>query len=145
MIDAMVPLFLALVLGHYAGDYLLQTHAQALGKLDRGLVGLRHAVKHAITLSAAQATWILIFSLLGAPVNPLSGLIALTFNAVTHVLIDWGRRGPDWWCRATGSEEFYDHSQPEEKRLTHTHGAERVDQALHYQVLGVAALLGATL
>lgn len=145
MFDTMIALFVALWLGHYAGDYLLQTDRQALGKLDPGRSGLRHACAHVAALTGAQAAWLGVFAMAGAPVSAGSATVALLVNALTHVAIDWVRRGPRAWCYLTGSTGFYDCSQPAAERPEHTHGAERVDQALHYQVLGLAALLGAML
>lgn len=136
------PLFLALLLGHYAGDYLLQTHRQAVGKLDPGLSGLRHAATHAGALTAAQAGWLALLAPI-APVSLPSAAIALGINAGSHLAIDWARRGPRWWCHRTGSVAFYDNSQPTAERMAHTHGAERVDQALHYQFMGFASWAGA--
>lgn len=146
----MVPTFLALFvflhLGHVLGDFLLQTDKLATAKLEPGAYGLVATLVHGAHLLGAQAIWILLGGLLLDIEFSITGIaVALAVNAATHVLIDWNRRGPRWWCQATGSAEFYEKSAPTEDDHAHTHGALHVDQALHYQLTGIAALLGVLL
>lgn len=146
MVSTFAALFALLHLGHILGDYLLQTDYMAQAKTRASRIGLYATLWHGCWVAFAQAAWAVLGGLaLDLHLSVAGILVALGVSAGTHVLIDWNRRGPRWWCHLTGSAGFYDKSEPTEDDHRHTHGAHHVDQALHYQFTGIAALLGVLL
>lgn len=133
MVPTFTLIFLLLHLGHGMGDWLMQTDRIAVAKMDPGLTGLRATLLHIGGLAAAQGLWLALGALF-APITITAVLVALAVNLVSHLFIDWNRRGSRWWAYRTGSRKFFD-----------TYGALHIDQALHYQFTGVAALLATAL
>jgi hypothetical protein len=139
--------FVATYLGHIAADYLLQSDRIAQGKVAVNRVGFRHVCEHGAHLLLAQLAWIILIAVAtSTQVDVFAVGVTLAINVVTHILVDWGRRGPQWWGRVSrGKTGYLRDSQPTVERLAHTHGIQHVDQALHIQLLGVGALVGTLL
>lgn len=121
-------LFVALLVGHLVGDWLVQTDQQAADKTsaDRR-VAWPAMGRHVVGYHAAMAAVLL-------PVfwHPTAAAI-LVVSAATHALIDrrWPTRA---LMRATRSPQFAEQ----------TWGVVVVDQALHLSVLALLALWAAS-
>ena len=90
----MAELFIAALLGHLVGDYLLQSKYMALNKSAPGMTGLITCTAHVALYTAAVCTfwW---------TINPL--LIALVF--VPHWIIDrWSLASP--WLKMIRGRTF---------------------------------------
>lgn len=147
MTQTFTALFIATYLGHTLADYLLQNNRLATGKLDTRMSGFWHACEHAGHVLLAQLAWIgMILIGTDVPLSLFGVIAALAINVIPHLFIDWAERGPRWWVQVNGDQaEYYDHSQPTADRLSHTHGVQNMDQAMHRQLMGLGALVGALL
>lgn len=134
--------FIALFVAHHAADYLFQTDAQSGCKAgwdekdDQGVfvrhrhgwgANQLHAAIHSVAELAMLGTLVAAVSL---PLSVLGTVLAVTWNHVTHSVIDrrWIVRQ---WMTRTGSEAFVDRG-----------GMPLVDQSMHIVVgLFPAALL----
>ena len=116
-----MSLFDWLLIGHLAGDFLLQTDEMAVNKGLYWQWMLRHVVWYAIAVGAVLIVY--------AWVHHLSSWLtgaALLFVVVTHVVLD--RRGVvRWWIRLGNSS-------PDHSWLPIV-----VDQVFHLLILGVVA------
>jgi hypothetical protein len=146
MTATFAAVFVLLHLGHTFADFLSQTDFMAMTKLRADRLGLCATLWHGLHQLFAQAAWLTLGGILLRLELTVAGfLAAIVFNVGTHVLIDWNKRGSRLWCYLTGSRRFYDESEPDGDRQRHTHGSLHVDQALHQQLTGGAALLAALL
>lgn len=129
--------FAAFGAGHWAGDYWVQRHRQALGKSSAGWAGRRacaaHVASYTLTLAAclALAAW-----WLGMPVSPARAAAGLAVSAVTHYVAD-RRRPLQRIAIAIGKHDYH---QAGTGLAT---GAAYLDQAWHWTWLFAAALVTA--
>jgi hypothetical protein len=123
-----VNLFDWMLMGHVAGDWLLQTSAQAAGKVRSGRARLGHVAVWWLALMASEAAW-----WTAARPSGIAGLEFLaavcTLLAVLHFLQD-SRRPVLWFCRVVKG------MAPDAQ-----HGwlVIAVDQGLHLLQIGLAA------
>lgn len=125
-----------LLVAHNLADHVTgQTHAQALTKATPGRAGwlanLRHVAAYHVTLIAlTAAAW----RLLPLHITPLGAILALTWSAATHALLD--RRWPVRWILVhTRKQGFAD------LNTGGLNGMYLADQALHHGALLAAALM----
>lgn len=121
--------FILLYVAHLLADYPLQTDHQAGRKAERGAIGWRanltHAMTHLVVTATVLAGGLLILDL-KVPVT--LALIALAWIAGTHAFID--RRWPvAAWMRFARQTGWAQHG-----------GAAHVDQTAHVAALLIAAL-----
>jgi hypothetical protein len=134
----------AFIIGHYLGDYFVQTDYQAQYKgyhgtrfLDR--LGRWNCAKHAATYTATLAGVLgTVLLVEGVEYDDRAALVvwsALILNGITHYVID--RRWPlEAAMRLMGKGEWIDADREALPKL---------DQAAHLVLLGVFALLIAAL
>lgn len=116
-------LFVALLLAHLVGDWLVQTDRQARDKTASWLVMAEHVTGyHLVVLAVLALVW-------PAGASELPAFVIVVVSAATHAVID-RRRPTIWLMRRTRSG----------KLAEHTWGIFVVDQALHVSVLAVLAL-----
>jgi hypothetical protein len=91
-----MSLFDWLLVGHLAGDFLLQTDRMAGYKAKEWRWMLVHVACYmaAVTLATLLYAW-------QNPLSPLSALVGLLLVAVTHVGLD-RRNFTSWWMRSIG-------------------------------------------
>lgn len=143
--------FVALLAGHYAGDFLAQTDHQSVHKagpwredvLDqygaktgkkRWTGALPAMYGHLASYLICQSTALILLDVFTpADLPATAGYAALVFSIATHGFID--RRWPVvWWGERTGSAAFVAKDNP-------LNGRFHVDQAMHIVCLYLAALL----
>ncbi|WP_331731372.1 DUF3307 domain-containing protein [Kitasatospora sp. NBC_01300] len=128
-------LFVVLFVGHFAGDYLLQTDHISEHKAARSWTGARAALAHVgCHVTATVAALLAASAATGLHVSAVAAAAGIGWVGLSHGLID--RRWPiSWWMRHTGSAAF-----------EAAGGAPLADQAAHVVVgLFPAALLIAAL
>jgi hypothetical protein len=123
--------------GHYAGDYLVQTHGQAMHKGGPGWAGRRACASHVATYTAVLAAFLALAAWrLALPVSPGRAAAGLTLNAVTHYFAD--RRTPlARLAKRAGKDGFWNSGEGLAS------GAAHIDQAWHWLWLFAAALITA--
>ena len=134
------PVFLLLIVAHYAGDYLIQTHHQALTKALDGWRGRAACAGHVASYTAAG---VVALAVAGHYTDFTIGRAAagLTVSAVSHYLLDrrWLLRA---FAYATGHKGFWALGEPrpghDDNRCLGT-GVHAMDQAAHWVCLAVAA------
>lgn len=116
-------LFVALLVSHLVGDWLVQTDRQAAAKTTSWLAMAEHvAGYHLVMLVVLGIVW-------PADASQLPAFAIVAVSAATHALID--RRWPTrWLMRATRSA----------KLAQQQWGIFVVDQALHLTILGLLAI-----
>lgn len=125
--------FVALVAGHYAGDFLVQTDHQSAHKAERSWRGVRAMYGHLIGYLACQSAALVLLQLSGIKMPAPAAYAALAFSVITHGFID--RRWPVvWWGEHTGSAAFVAADNP-------VHGRMHVDQAMHFVCMFLAAVV----
>ena len=82
------------VLGHFVGDYLLQSKKMALGKSARGWPGVWQCTKHCLAYTCAVA-WSSLIGL-GHVLDPASALLVVAMIFVSHYPIDRWSLGGRW-------------------------------------------------
>jgi hypothetical protein len=128
----------ALLVAHQIGDHVVQTDRQAAHKAAPEQVGRLAAVKamaghlvgyHATALVVLVGTAVM----LRLPLSTAGVVLAMTFSAVTHGLLDlrWPVRA---LLRAAGAPRFAEATTP-------VCGVYAADQALHRLALLISALL----
>ena len=124
--------YLALLISHLAGDFLLQTEWQAVNK--RG--GLRHdpvrrraLLLHGLTYTAAYVPALI---WLGSEIGALGAVLCALAITLPHIVIDDGRVLFAWMSRVK-------HNDDPERWLVAA-----VDQTFHLVCLLPVALLAAT-
>lgn len=132
--------FAVLVVGHYLGDYFVQTDVQAQNKGRRGShlenrIGREHCLAHALTYTATLAFALgAVLAITDVPYSLQAGLAtcaALILNGVTHYIID-RRWTLEAFARLIGKSGWID-NDPE--------ALPKLDQAAHLVLLGAAALV----
>lgn len=120
----------ALTAGHYAGDYWIQTHAQAIRKALPGRPGRRACAGHVATYTITQA-WALVLAsaVLQVPFAWQQVAAGLAVSAVTHYAAD-RRVLLQRLAAVIGKGEYWDNG-----------GAASLDQAWHLTWIFLAALL----
>lgn len=117
-------LFVALLLGHLVGDWLVQTDRQAAEKTTSWPAMARHIAGYHVAMTAALASL-----LVTGHLALRSAILALAISAASHALID--RRWPVVrLLRATGSARF----------ATQQWAILVADQALHLSILAAVAI-----
>ena len=134
--------FAAFLIGHYLGDYFVQTDHQAQHK---GLTGshsnagrrncMVHAVTYTATLAGVLAVVLNVEDVEFSAAEPLVVWSALILNGITHYVID-RRWTLEAFARRIGKSGWLD-NDPE--------ALPKLDQAAHVVLLGVFALLIAAL
>lgn len=130
----------ALIVGHYLGDYFVQTHVQAANKGRRGtrvenFAGRIHCLWHAwtYTLTLIGVLWA-VLAVSGVEQDVRSHLImcgVLVLNGVTHYVID-RRWTLEAFARFIGKSGWID-NDPE--------ALPKLDQAAHLVLLGAVAFV----
>lgn len=117
-------LFVALLLAHLVGDWLVQTDVQARDKAGSWLAMAEHIVGYHLVMLAVLA-------LIWPPgASELPAFVIVVVSAVTHAVID--RRWPTvWLMRHTRSGKLAEQMW----------GIFVVDQALHLSILALLALV----
>jgi hypothetical protein len=137
-------IFAALLVGHYLGDYFVQTDYQAQHKGQRGTrfldrLGRWNCAKHAFTYTATLAGVLgAVLLVEGVEYGHHGALVvwsALALNGVTHYIID-RRWVLEALARLMGKSGWVD-NDPE--------ALPKLDQAAHVVLLGVASLAMAAL
>lgn len=120
---------------HQAGDYWVQTGAQAVSKGLPGWTGRRACTAHVATYTATLAAFLALAGWwLSLPLSAPWAATGLSVSAVTHYFAD--RRKPlEWLASLAGSRDFY---RAGEGLAT---GAALLDQAWHWGWLFVSALI----
>lgn len=137
--NVFTTVFIAMLVGHHLGDYLLQTTWQVEHKGDRGGIGWLAAAGHAASYTAATVTTTLVASLvLDVHPTPLGFLIGQLFSAATHLVID-RRFTLEWFI------EQVDKVIPGKLKYYTDGGAAFLDQMAHMVCLFIAALLMAVI
>lgn len=124
--------FVALLAGHYAGDYIAQTNWQVIHKPERSWRGATAMFGHLATYFMCQFLALTGLQLAGGirAGDWVAGFVALGFSVATHGFID--RRWPIIrLMEHTGSAPYS--KTPEGPML--------VDQAVHIVCLYLAALM----
>lgn len=117
-------LFVALLLAHLVGDWIVQTDRQARDKTASWLAMAEHVVGyHLVMLAVLALVW-------PAGASELPAFVIVVVSAATHTAID-RRRPTVWLMRHTRSGRLAEQ----------TWGIFVVDQALHLTVLAVLALI----
>jgi len=120
----------ALAAGHWAGDYWVQTHRQALGKDRPGWPGRRACAAHVATYTLTLAGCLTLAGwALSVPLDAAHVACGLAVSAVTHYAAD-RRRPLRRLAAALGKEAYWDNG-----------GAAALDQGWHWAWLFVAALV----
>jgi hypothetical protein len=133
--DPILALILGLGVGHYAGDYLIQTGTQAAAKRSPGRAGCRACTAHVISYTLGQAGIVLaVLAATGAWPSAAGVVTALGISASTHWVIDRGRL-LGWYSRVTGRAAYW--ATPD--------GRLRIDQAAHALALAGAVCVAAVL
>jgi hypothetical protein len=133
--------FAALGAGHWAGDYWIQTHRQALGKARPGWPGRRACAAHVGTYTLALAGCLALAGWwLSVPLGLVQVAAGLAVSAVTHYAADRRRplerlAGMLGARLVPGKGEYY---RAGDGLAT---GAAYLDQAWHWLWLFVAALV----
>jgi hypothetical protein len=127
----------ALLVGHYLGDYFIQTDHQARHK---GMTGPRsaegrancaaHAVTYTATLCGVLAAALHVEGVELTAASSLAVWSALILNGVTHYMID-RRWALEWFARLIGKSGWIDND---------AEALPKLDQAAHIVLLGAAAL-----
>lgn len=143
-------MFVALLAGHYAGDFLVQTDHQANHKAlpwredvvdetgtktgaKRWTGAARGLAGHLGGYFGCQAVALALVAAVEGGVPLLATVIALSVSIATHGFID--RRWPVvWWGEHTGSAAFVAEDNP-------VHGRMLVDQAMHFAAMFLAAVI----
>jgi hypothetical protein len=120
----------ALGAGHWAGDYWLQRHADAVAKGLPGRAGRSACLRHVASYTAAQLTALVIAgAVLAVPLGAAHVAAGLALSAATHYFAD--RREPlRRLAAAIGKGQFWDQG-----------GAAVLDQAWHWTWVFAAALV----
>jgi hypothetical protein len=133
--DPILALILGLGVGHYAGDYLIQTGTQAAAKRSPGRAGCRACTAHVISYTLGQAGIVLAVLAATGAWPPATGVVAaLLISAVTHWVIDRGQL-LTWYSRISGRAEYW----------ATVDGRLRIDQAAHAVALTAAVVVAAGL
>lgn len=142
-------IFAALLAAHQAGDYWVQTQAQAARKGLPGWPGRLACARHVTAMTACKAAALAALHASGRRVSPRRAAAALAADAASHYLAD--RRTPlaslAEWLGATvspGKDQFWALGTPREGRDDNPclgTGAQALDQAFHVACLWVAALM----
>lgn len=136
--------FAAFLIGHYLGDYFVQTDVQAQNKGRRGsrlenFIGRTHCFWHALGYTTTLAGVLGVALLVeGVEVGGRGSLVvwsALILNGITHYIID-RRWTLEAFARRIGKSGWID-NDPE--------ALPKLDQATHVVLLGVFALAIAAL
>lgn len=131
--------FAALVVGHYLGDYFVQTDVQAQNKGRQGsrlenYIGRMHCLWHAFTYTTTLAGVLgVVLLVTGTPYPPYGAAViwvSLILNGVTHYIID-RRWTLEAFARLIGKSGWID-NDPE--------ALSKLDQAAHLVLLGATAL-----
>lgn len=120
----------ALLVGHYLGDFWVQSDKDACAKGQPGAAGRIPCARHVATYTATAVLALAAARTVG--VRPTAGrtVAGLLVSAVSHYVID--RRAPlRWLAERTGKARFY--ATPEGPLL--------LDQAAHIGFLYIAALI----
>lgn len=143
--------FAALFAGHQAGDYWLQTEAQAAAKGREGPEGRRACAAHVATLTAAKAAALGLLAASGRHLDWRRAGVALALDAASHYWADRRQldppRGLPRLAVATGHRGFWELGSPREGRDDNPvlgTGAHSLDQAFHTGMLWVTAVAAAT-
>lgn len=132
--------FAALVVGHYLGDYFVQTDVQAQNKGKRGTrlfnyIGRIHCLWHAFTYTATLAGVLgIVMIATDIPYTSFGMVViwaALILNGITHYIID-RRWTLEAFARLIGKSGWLD-NDPE--------ALPKLDQAAHLVLLGATALV----
>jgi hypothetical protein len=75
-------LFILALLGHLAGDFLIQPKSMALGKSNKGWEGFHHCTVHVILYTAVVFAW------LYHPMTLRESIIVIASIAIPHWIID---------------------------------------------------------
>jgi hypothetical protein len=123
--------------GHQAGDYWVQTGAQAMRKGLPGPAGRRACLAHVATYTLTLAAFLALAAwYLPLPVSPARAAAGLLVSALTHYLAD--RRAPLRAVAARlGKDGFWDAGEGLAS------GAAHLDQSWHCAWLFAAALITA--
>jgi len=127
--------FIAMLVGHHLGDYLLQTTWQVEHKGNRGWIGWLAAGGHVASYTVATSiTTLVAAAALHLPITGLGFVAAQLFSAGTHLVID-RRFTLRWFVEQVdklieGKLKYYD-----------TGGAAFIDQMAHILCLYGASLL----
>lgn len=144
-------LFAALFAAHQAGDYWVQTGAQACGKGLPGWAGRLACARHVAAMTACKAGALGVLHATGRRVSWKRAAVALAADAGSHY---WADRRVTLeravgWLGATvspGKGEFYRMGAPRPGRDDNPclgAGAHALDQAFHVACLWVASLAAA--
>jgi hypothetical protein len=130
--------FAAFAAGHQAGDYWVQTNAQAARKGLPGWAGRRACTAHVATYTLTMAACLtLAWWWLGLPLHPGWAATGLAVSAVTHYIAD-RRRPLERMARLIpGKHGFWRAGEGLAS------GAAHLDQAWHWWWLFTAALITA--
>jgi hypothetical protein len=130
--------FAAYAAGHQAGDYWVQTNAQAAGKGAPGWAGRRacaaHVATYTLTLAACLA---LAWWRLGLPLHPGAVAAGLAVSAASHYFADRRRPLERLASLIPGKSAFWRAGDGLAS------GAAHLDQAWHWWWLFAAALITA--
>lgn len=128
----------ALLVGHYLGDYFIQTDHQAQHKGLRGGQSAEgrancaaHAYTYTVTLCIVLSGALWVESVTFSGYDVLITLSALILNGFTHYVID-RRWTLEWFARRISKSDWID-NDPE--------ALPKLDQAAHIVLLGAAALV----
>lgn len=120
---------------HQVADHVFgQTDSQAANKAKAGVVGWSAIMGHVLQYHLVMIAMLFVtFNALNLPITVLGFILAITFSAATHAILD--RRWPvKWILEHTGSPEFAKMQQP-------LCGMYLADQGLHWFCLWISALL----
>jgi hypothetical protein len=139
-----VSVFIALLVGHYIGDFWLQTSRQATDKALKNWRGrlacARHAIALAITKAAILAITVIVTEL---HVSIAAVTLALVVDAVSHYWAD-RRTTLQKLADIFGKGGFYTLGKPRPGRDDNPvlgTGAHALDQAWHITWIWIAALI----
>jgi hypothetical protein len=124
--------YVSLHVGHYIGDYWVQTDRMAADKGKPGGEGREACMKHCVTYALTQLVMISLATVVTGTrgVIPIWAMLAaLTFSGVTHYFIDRREHGLMFrFARWLGKGEFLRFAQGERTLGT---GAWALDQSAH--------------
>lgn len=134
--------FAALLAAHQAGDYWLQTEAQATRKGLPGREGRTACARHVAVTTGAKAAALAALHLSGRRVSARRAALALAADAASHYWAD--RRTPlRRLAERAGKGRLYSLGAPREGHDDNPclgSGAHALDQAFHVAMLYAAAL-----
>lgn len=138
--------FAALLVGHYIGDFWLQTRRQAVDKALKGWRGRIACVRHVTTLVISKAVILAITaSVTDLHVSIVAITTALAVDAASHYWAD-RRTTLKKLAEALGKGDFYSLGAPRQGHDDNSSlgtGAHALDQTWHIAWIWIAALIAA--